>query len=61
MCVLNAVGMQSYIEGSFIGWKETKEEKKGEFCFDYCSKKLFKVSGASRRKLQSKKWDKNTE
>lgn len=61
MCVLHAVGIQSYIEGCFIRWKETKEEKKGEFCFDYCSKKLFKVPGASRKKFQRKKWDKNTE
>ena len=48
------------MEGCFIRWKETKE-KKGEFCFDYCSKKLFKVLGASRKTFQRKKWDKNTE
>lgn len=29
---------------------------------DYCSKKyIFMVSGASRKKLESEKWDKNTE
>ena len=33
MCVLQAVGIQSYTEGSYREWKEFSEERKGRVLF----------------------------
>lgn len=41
MHVLHVVKIRSYIEESFTEWKEIKEEKKGEYSSDYCSKKSY--------------------